>query len=73
MTQRSPRAIAEAGGVVFIHFTLKNDAGEIIDSSGTGNEPLIYLHGADNIVPGLLESELQGGKVGDKVKAVSCS
>ena len=58
----------EAGKVVFIHFTLKNDAGDIIDSSD-GNEPLIYLHGADNIVPGL-ESELQGKKVGDKVKAV---
>jgi len=58
----------EAGKVVFIHFTLKNDAGETIDSSD-GNEPLIYLYGADNIVPGL-EQELTGKKVGDKVSTV---
>lgn len=58
----------EEGKVVFIHFTLTNDAGVVIDSSD-GNEPLIYLHGADNIVPGL-ERELEGKKVGDKVQAV---
>ena len=51
--------------VVTIHYTLKDDAGEVIDSSAAG-EPLAYLHGHGNIVPGL-ERELTGRNVGDKV------
>jgi FKBP-type peptidyl-prolyl cis-trans isomerase SlyD len=51
--------------VVTIHYTLKDDAGEVIDSSASG-EPLAYLHGHGNIVPGL-EKELTGRDVGDKV------
>lgn len=51
------------GMVAIIHYTLKNDAGEVLDSSD-GGEPLPYLHGANNIVPGL-ERELDGLKVGD--------
>ena len=51
--------------VVTIHYTLKDDAGEVIDSSASG-EPLAYLHGRGNIVPGL-EKELTGRDVGDKV------
>src|SRR6195256_144867 len=38
--------------VVSIHYTLKDDAGDIIDSS-PGGEPLAYLHGHGNLVPGL--------------------
>lgn len=66
--QERSMSTVEDGKVVFIHFTLTNAEGDVIDSSD-GNEPLIYLHGADNIVPGL-EAELAGKKVGDKVKAV---
>jgi len=44
--------------VVSIHYTLKDDEGEVMDSSD-GREPLAYLHGANNLIPGL-ESELQG-------------
>ena len=51
--------------VVTIHYTLKDDAGEVIDSSSSG-EPLAYLHGHGNIVPGL-ERELTGRDVGEKV------
>jgi FKBP-type peptidyl-prolyl cis-trans isomerase SlyD len=51
--------------VVTIHYTLKDDSGEVIDSSA-GGEPLAYLHGHGNIVPGL-ERELTGRNVGDKV------
>ena len=51
--------------VVTIHYTLKDDAGEVIDSSASG-EPLAYLHGRGNIVPGL-ERELTGRNTGDKV------
>lgn len=49
--------------VVSIHYTLTNDAGETLDTSD-GREPLVYLHGAQNIIPGL-ESELTGKSVGD--------
>lgn len=52
--------------VVSIDYTLKNDAGEVIDSS-QGAEPLQYLHGHGNIVPGL-EQALAGKVTGDEVK-----
>lgn len=48
---------------VTIHYTLKDDAGEIMDSSVSA-EPLIYLHGHGNLVPGL-ERELEGKEAGD--------
>jgi len=51
--------------VVSIHYTLTNAAGETIDSS-VGGDPLAYLHGAANIIPGL-ESALEGKAVGDKL------
>ncbi|PKM14257.1 MAG: peptidylprolyl isomerase, partial [Gammaproteobacteria bacterium HGW-Gammaproteobacteria-2] len=38
--------------VATFHYTLTDDAGTVIDSS-SGREPLAYLHGAGNIVPGL--------------------
>jgi FKBP-type peptidyl-prolyl cis-trans isomerase SlyD len=53
--------------VVSIHYTLKDDAGEIMDSS-EGAEPLAYLHGENNLIPGL-ESELQGKVTGAKFVA----
>jgi FKBP-type peptidyl-prolyl cis-trans isomerase SlyD len=46
------------GAAVSFHYTLKNDAGEVLDSS-SGGEPMTYLHGSGNIVPGL-ERELTG-------------
>ena len=49
------------------HYTLKNSAGEVLDSSA-GNEPLVYLQGAGNIVPGL-ERQMLGKSVGDKFNA----
>lgn len=51
--------------VVTIHYTLTNDAGEVLDSS-RGAEPLAYLHGAGNIIPGL-ENALAGKRTGDKL------
>lgn len=55
-----------SGKVVSIHYTLADDEGSVLDSS-SGGEPLAYLHGAGNIVPGL-ERELTGKHVGDAVK-----
>jgi len=43
--------IAE-NAVVSIHYTLTNAEGNVLDSSA-GQEPLAYLHGASNIIPGL--------------------
>jgi len=54
--------------VVSIHYTLKNDAGAVIDSS-EGADPLVYLHGSQNIIPGL-ERALEG-KVADDALQVS--
>ncbi|RDB44092.1 peptidylprolyl isomerase [Halomonas sp. DQ26W] len=51
--------------VVAFHYTLTNDAGEVLDSS-EGREPLSYLHGAGNIIPGL-EKGLEGRESGEKL------
>lgn len=50
--------------VAAIEYTLTNAKGEVLDSS-VGFEPLKYLHGASNIIPGL-ERELAGLVVGDE-------
>ncbi len=52
--------------VVSIEYTLRDDSGEILDSSESG-EPLTYLHGNGNIVPGL-ESQLEGKTKDDALK-----
>lgn len=50
--------------VVTVHFTLRNAEGEVLDVAD-GEDPLVYLHGAENVPPGL-EDALVGKKVGDK-------
>jgi FKBP-type peptidyl-prolyl cis-trans isomerase SlyD len=52
--------------VVSIHYTLKDEAGEILDRSHEG-QPLTYLHGHGNLVPGL-ERGLMGRSAGDKLQ-----
>jgi FKBP-type peptidyl-prolyl cis-trans isomerase SlyD len=52
--------------VVTFHYTLTNSDGEEMDSSA-GRDPMKYLHGASNIVPGL-EKELEGKSAGDTLK-----
>lgn len=66
MAKTSDMAITD-GKIVTFHYTLTNDAGEVIDSSSDG-DPMEYLHGADNIVPGL-ERQLTGRGVGDRFTA----
>jgi FKBP-type peptidyl-prolyl cis-trans isomerase SlyD len=51
--------------VVLIHYTLTDDSGKTIDSSA-GGEPLAYLHGNGNLIPGL-ERALEGKQSGDQV------
>jgi FKBP-type peptidyl-prolyl cis-trans isomerase SlyD len=54
--------------VVSLHYTLRNDQGETLDSSADG-DPLSYLHGAQGIIPGL-EKELLGKEIGDQFVVV---
>lgn len=51
--------------VVAIHYTLTDNNGQTIDSSD-GSDPLYYLHGFGNIIPGL-EEALFGKITGDKL------
>lgn len=51
--------------VVHIEYTLKDDDGDVIDSS-VGHDPLPYLHGSGSIVPGL-EAALEGRVLGDTI------
>lgn len=53
--------------VVSFHYTLTNDKGEQLDSSRAG-EPMSYLHGSRNIIPGL-EKEMTGKSAGDEFQA----
>jgi FKBP-type peptidyl-prolyl cis-trans isomerase SlyD len=51
--------------VAKIDYTLTDPEGKVIDSS-KGRQPLAYLHGASNIIPGL-EAELEGKSPGDSL------
>lgn len=53
--------------VVTIDYELKDDSGEVLDSSQNNGE-LAYLHGHDNIVEGL-EEALEGKGPGENVEA----
>jgi FKBP-type peptidyl-prolyl cis-trans isomerase SlyD len=55
-----------AGKVVSIEYVLRDEKGKEIDRSAEGS-PLVYLHGAHNIVPGL-EDALVGKKPGDSLE-----
>lgn len=50
-----------------MHYTLTSPDGEVLDSSD-GKDPLAYLHGHGNIIPGL-EKQLEGKAAGDKLTA----
>ena len=52
--------------IVSIDYTLTDEQGTLLDSSD-GREPLSYVHGAGQIVPGL-ERALEGKSPGDSVQ-----
>ncbi len=51
--------------VVSMHYKLTDDDGNVLD--GSKDEPLAYLHGAGNIIPGL-EKALVGKVAGDNLQ-----
>ena len=55
------------GQVVSMEYTLRVD-GKVVDSSA-GGDPLEYLHGVGNIIPGL-EREMDGLAIGDSKNVV---
>jgi len=54
--------------VIGFHYTLKNEAGELLDSSD-GGHPMLYLAGSGQILPAL-DKEMAAMSLGDK-KSVS--
>ena len=52
--------------VASIHYTLTDNDGNILDSSD-GREPLVYIQGIGNLIPGM-EEGLEGKSKGDKFK-----
>jgi len=55
----------EKNKVVSIHYKLTDPRGQVLDSS-QGREPMAYLHGVGQIIPGL-EKALDGRQVGEKL------
>jgi len=51
--------------VITINYTLKDDTGKLIDESKDGS--FCYLHGADNIIPGM-EQALHGKTKADQLE-----
>ncbi len=65
-TENKPRAVAD-DVVVSIDYTLTVD-GQVVDTT-EGDEPLSFLQGHQNIIPGL-ERELVGMKIGDSKQVI---
>lgn len=51
--------------VAAIHYTLKDNEGNVLDSS-EGRDPLYYIQGIGNLIPGM-EEGLEGKSKGDKI------
>lgn len=62
--QQTPTPTIENGSSVQIEYTLKDDAGTVLDSN-KGRNPLAYTQGEHRIIPGL-EKALNGMKAGDE-------
>lgn len=52
---------------VTIHYRLSDEQGLLVESSFE-SEPMVYLHGTENLIPGL-ESVLEGKTVGENIEA----
>jgi FKBP-type peptidyl-prolyl cis-trans isomerase SlyD len=65
-TTAGPGTVIQAGFEVTFDYTLTDESGTVIDSS-KGKEPMHYIHGQRQIIPGL-EKELAGMAVGGEKK-----
>ena len=63
----SPTTVG-AGKVVTLNYELKLADGQVVDSS-EGGDPLAYMHGSGQIIPGL-ESALEGHGQGENLSVV---
>ena len=62
LADQEPNMAIAKDTVVQFHYTLKDADGTVIEASH-GNEPMAYLHGHGNIIPGL-EEEMAGKEAG---------
>ncbi len=58
----------KANTLVHIDYTLTNNEGQVLDSS-EGKQPLAYIHGHGNIIPGL-EQAIEGKCKGDELSVI---
>jgi FKBP-type peptidyl-prolyl cis-trans isomerases 2 len=65
-TMAKPAVVIQTGSMVAFDYTLTDESGTVIDSS-KGKEPMHYVHGKGQIIPGL-EKELEGLPVGGEKK-----
>lgn len=63
-TEKPMSPAVESGSTVQLEYTLKDDAGKVLDSN-KGRDPLTYIHGQQQIVPGL-EKVLNGMRAGEE-------
>lgn len=68
MSEKPVAMTVEDGAVVSLDYTLRLDDGEVIDTS-SGREPLVFMQGQSQIIPGL-EKELYGMGEGDEKEVV---
>jgi FKBP-type peptidyl-prolyl cis-trans isomerase SlyD len=66
--ERPMSPVIDKGATVRFDYTLKDEAGAVLDTS-EGREPLTYVHGRREIIPGL-ERELAGMRAGEEKDVV---
>jgi FKBP-type peptidyl-prolyl cis-trans isomerase SlyD len=65
-TAETAEAQIREGSQVALEYTLSDESGTVIESN-KGKQPMSYIHGKSQIIPGL-EKELSGMKVGEEKK-----
>ena len=67
-TAAPPPTPVENGATVSLEYTLKDEGGQVLDTNKGGN-PLVFVQGQRQIIPGL-ERELVGMRPGEEKKVV---
>jgi FKBP-type peptidyl-prolyl cis-trans isomerase SlyD len=60
-----PLRMITKNSVVELHYRLSHASGESIESTFDGGEPITYLHGDDQMIPGF-EAQMEGHTAGDE-------